>query len=97
MTASFVVSETDARAQYEKEAGRDQARQRKAAGASRQPIKPFVRSNGAVDYFEVLGPYNPAPPPKPDGYKRIFVCAQHNDSCMRADLRISRRSHGAVR
>ena len=88
MTARFEVNEADARAQYEKELA-DAARQRKRRGEPEpapESIKPFVLQNGAVDYFEVLGPYNPLPPPKPDGYKRIFVCAQSNDPCVRADL-----------
>jgi hypothetical protein len=88
MTARFEVNEADARAQYQKELD-DAARQRKRRGEPEpapDSIKPFVLQQGAVDYFEVLGPYNPLPPPQPQGYKRIFVCAQKNDSCARADL-----------
>ncbi len=88
MKAWFEVNEADARAQYQKELD-DEARRRKRKGEpepSPDSIKPFVLTKGAVDYFEVLGPYNPSPPPTPDGYKRIFVCAQQNDSCARADL-----------
>jgi hypothetical protein len=88
MTAWFVVNEEEARAQYAKEL-EDQEKQRKRKGQPEPPpesIKPFVLQKGAVDYFEVLGPYNPAPTPTPDGYKRVFVCAQHNDACVRADL-----------
>jgi hypothetical protein len=88
MTASFVVNPVDARAQYEKDLV-DQAKQRKRRGEPEpapETIKPFVLQDGAVDYFDVLGPYNPSPAPAPDGYKRIFVCAQHNDSCVRTDL-----------
>ncbi len=88
MTAHFEVNEADARAQYEKELA-DAARQRKRRGEPEpapDSIKPFALQQGAVDYFEVLGPYNPLPPPKPEGYKRIFVCAQKNDACAQANL-----------
>jgi len=88
MRAWFEVNEADAHAQYLKELD-DQARQRKRRGEPEPPpdsIKPFVLLKGAVDYFEVLGPYNPAPPPTPEGRKRILVCAQQNDACVRADL-----------
>ena len=88
MTASFEVNPADALAQYNKDLV-DQERLRKRRGEPEPApgsIKPFVLQQGAVDYFEVLGPYNPAPPPPPDGRKRIFVCAQHTDSCVRTDL-----------
>jgi Protein of unknown function (DUF1592)/Protein of unknown function (DUF1588)/Protein of unknown function (DUF1587)/Protein of unknown function (DUF1585)/Protein of unknown function (DUF1595)/Cytochrome C oxidase, cbb3-type, subunit III len=88
MTARFEVNEADARVQYQKDLD-DQARQRKRKGQPDPPpdsIKPFALVPGAVDYFEVLGPYNPAPPPAPDSRKRIFVCAQQTDGCIHADL-----------
>jgi Protein of unknown function (DUF1592)/Protein of unknown function (DUF1588)/Protein of unknown function (DUF1587)/Protein of unknown function (DUF1585)/Protein of unknown function (DUF1595)/Planctomycete cytochrome C len=88
MTAHFEVNEADARAQYEKELA-DAARQRKRRGEPEpapDSIKPFALQQGAVDYFEVLGPYNPLPPLKPEGYKRIFVCAQKSDACAQANL-----------
>jgi hypothetical protein len=88
MTAWFVVSEEDAVEQEKKEAA-DKARQRKRRGEPEpppEPPKPLVVPKGAVDYFEVLGPYNPSPAPTPEGYKRIFVCAQHSDACVRTDL-----------
>jgi cytochrome c553 len=86
MTASFEVNPEEALAQYNKELA-DQARQRKRRGEPEpDTIKPFVLQKGAVDYFEVLGPYNPTPPPPPEGQKRIFVCAQHTDACVRTDL-----------
>jgi hypothetical protein len=91
MTAWFEVSEADALAQYQKELA-DEEKKRKRKGEPDPPpdsIKPFVLTKGAVDYFEVLGPYHPWPPPTPDGYKRIFVCAQpsqSSDTCARADL-----------
>lgn len=92
MTASFQVNPEDARAQYDKDLA-DQARIRKRRNEPEpapESIKPFVLQQGAVDYFEVLGPYNPLPPPTPEGYKRIFVCGHapghHNASCARIDL-----------
>jgi hypothetical protein len=88
MTAWFEVSEADALEQYQKDAA-DAEKKRKRKGEAEpppEPPKPFVLTKGAVDYFEVLGPYNPSPPPTPDGYKRIFVCAQSNDTCARANL-----------
>ena len=88
MTAWFIVNEEEARAQYQKEQD-DAARQRQRKGEPEPPpdsIKPFVLQKGAVDYFDVLGPYNPAAPPAPEGRKRILVCAQQTDSCVRTDL-----------
>jgi len=88
MTAWFIVNEEEARAQYQKELD-DAARQRQRKGEPEPPpdsIKPFVLQKGAVDYFDVLGPYNPAAPPAPEGRKRILVCAQQTDSCVRTDL-----------
>ena len=88
MTAWFNVNEVDARVQYQKDL-EEAARLRKRRGQPEpkpESILPFVLQQGAVDYFDVLGPYNPGPTPKPDGYNRIFVCTQHNDSCARADL-----------
>ena len=52
-----------------------EARRRKRRGEPEpapDSIKPFVLQQGAVDYFEVLGPYNPAPPPPPDGLQADF-------------------------
>ncbi|MGA3190799.1 MAG: DUF1592 domain-containing protein [Bryobacteraceae bacterium] len=86
MTAWFEVSESEAIAQYQKELEDAEKKRKKKGEPEPAEIKPFVLTKGAVDYFEVLGPYNPSPPPRPDGYKRIFVCAQSNDTCARADL-----------
>jgi Protein of unknown function (DUF1592)/Protein of unknown function (DUF1588)/Protein of unknown function (DUF1587)/Protein of unknown function (DUF1585)/Protein of unknown function (DUF1595)/Cytochrome C oxidase, cbb3-type, subunit III len=88
MTAWFEVSETEARAQYEKELA-DEARRRKRQGKPEpapDSIKPFELKQGAVDYFEVLGPYNPQAQPAPEGYKKIFVCPEKTDACARTDL-----------
>jgi hypothetical protein len=88
MKAWFEVNEAEALAQYQKELEDDAKKRKRHNEPEPAPgsIKPFVLTKGAVDYFEVLGPYNPSPPPTPDGYKRIFVCAQQNDACVRADL-----------
>ncbi|HTB11479.1 MAG TPA: DUF1592 domain-containing protein [Bryobacteraceae bacterium] len=84
MTAWFVVNDAEALEQYKIDAKRRRRNGRPEAPSD----KPFVAPKGAVDYLEVLGPYNPAPAPRPapEGYKRIFVCAQKNDACVRADL-----------
>jgi cytochrome c551/c552 len=87
MTAWFEVNETEAIEQHDKEeADKAKARKKKGQPEPAEPPKPFKVPKGAVDYFEVLGPYSPKPQPTPDGYKKVFVCAQHNDSCVRADL-----------
>jgi hypothetical protein len=88
MKAWFEVNEAEAVAQYQKELEDDAKKRKRHNEPEPAPgsIKPFVLTKGAVDYFEVLGPYNPSPPPTPDGYKRIFVCAQQTDACVRADL-----------
>jgi hypothetical protein len=88
MKAWFEVNEAEALAQYQKELEDDAKKRKRHNEPEPAPgsIKPFVLTKGAVDYFEVLGPYNPSPPPTPDGYKRIFVCAQQTDACVRADL-----------
>ena len=87
MTAWFQVNEAEAVQQHEKEElDAQKERKRKGKPEPPGPPKPFVVPKGAVDYFEVLGPYDPKPQPTPDGYRKIFVCAQHNDTCARADL-----------
>jgi mono/diheme cytochrome c family protein len=43
-----------------------------------------------MDALEVLGPFNPLPPPVPVSYKRIFICGhaagQHTAECVRTNL-----------
>lgn len=91
MTAWFVVNEEEAVAQHQKEE-LDAREERKKKGEPEPagPQKPFVVPKGAVDYFEVLGPYNPKPQPTPASYAKIFICGhppgQHNASCARKDL-----------
>ena len=44
-------------------------------------------NNAFVDYVEILGPFNPVPPPLPESHKRIFICGhpngQHKPECAR--------------
>jgi hypothetical protein len=87
MTAWFVVNDQEALEQYNKdELTKQKQRQKKGQPEPPPPDKPFVAPKGAVDYFEVLGPYNPAPPAPPESRKRILVCAQKTDACVRTDL-----------
>jgi len=88
LRAWFKVNEAEAIAENAKEEAENERQRKKKGEPEPDPatVKPFVVPAGSVDYFEVLGPYNPLPPPRPEGYKRIFVCAQHNSSCTNADL-----------
>jgi len=91
MTAWFQVNEAEAIEQHEKEElDAQKERERKGQPEPAGPPKPFVVPKGAVDYFEVLGPYNPKPQPTPEGYKKVFICGhapgQHNASCVRRNL-----------
>ena len=86
ITAWFEVNEAEAHVQYEKELAEAAAKRKRKNEPEPDSIKPFVLEKGAVGYIEVLGPYKPLPAPLPDGYKRIFVCAEHTDACVRTDL-----------
>jgi hypothetical protein len=87
MTSWFVVDQEYALAQHEKDQENEaKERARKGEPEPLPSIGPYVVPKGNVKYLEVLGPYKAAPPPTPAGYKRIFICAQQNDNCVRADL-----------
>jgi hypothetical protein len=56
------------------------------------PAKP------GISYLEVRGPYNPAAPPLPESYYRVFPCGhapgQHTTECARRDLtQLARRAY----
>jgi len=55
-------------------------------------------SDTRLRYVEIRGPYNPAPPPLPESYARVFRCGHapghHTLSCARANLRdLARRAY----
>jgi len=60
----------------------------KPGAAEKKPQKPDP--DPSLNYFEVLGPYHPLPPPPSESYKRVFICGHepghHTEDCARLDL-----------
>ncbi len=46
-----------------------------------------IKDNLVMDYIEIRGPFNAAPPPPPESHRRIFVCghlrSNHDPGCAR--------------